>query len=280
MNESTRRRHLRWLLVCAGLFVHGAAAAQTQAPREPYTPTVGQPGKDAVWVPTSAAMVEKMLDLAKVTAQDFVMDLGSGDGRMIIAAAKRGARALGVEYNNDLVELSRKAAAEAGVAERATFAQGDMFGADISKATVLALFLLPEHFAKLLPKFLDLPPGTRIVVNTFGIPDWQPDVIERLEADCDAWCEAKLYIVPAKVGGTWQLAGGSLVLAQTFQQFTGTLTVDGRATPVSSPVLRGDRISFTAGDRQVEGRVSGDRIEGTMTSAGGKEKFTASRTTR
>lgn len=268
------------LAAAFAMLVLSAALARAQTQTEPYKPKVGQPGKDAVWVPTSAAMVEKMLDLSKVTAKDFVMDLGSGDGRMVIAAARRGTRALGVEYNEDLVQLSKKAATEAGVGDRATFVQGDMFAADISKATVLALFLLPEHFAKLLPKFLDLPPGTRIVVNTFGIPDWQPDVVERLEADCDAWCEAKLYIVPAKVSGTWQLAGGSLVLQQTFQQISGTLTADGRATPIESPVLRGDRISFTAGGRRYEGRVAGDTMDGAVTTAAGTQKFTATRTPR
>lgn len=275
-------RHSRAILTVV-LFVTYAVAAgpaggQTQT--QPYKPEVGQPGKDAVWVPTSPALVEKMLDVAKVTPQDFVMDLGSGDGRMIIAAAKRGARALGVEYNSDLVELSRKAAVEAGVADRATFVQGDMFAADISKATVLALFLLPEHFTKLLPKFLALRPGSRIVVNTFGIPDWQPDVVERIEDGCDAWCEAKLYIVPARVSGTWQLAGGSLVLQQTFQQVSGTLSAGDRATPLENVTLRADRISFTAGDRRYEGRISGETIEGTLTSAGGQQTFTARRTSR
>jgi SAM-dependent methyltransferase len=222
-------------------------------------------------------MVEKMLDLAQVAPQDFVMDLGSGDGRMVIAAAKRGARALGVEYEQKLVELSRKAAEADGVTERATFVQGDMFTADISKATVLALFLLPEHFRKLTPKFLDLPPGSRIVVNTFGIPDWEPDVVQRLESGCEAWCDAKLYVVPARVGGTWQLAGGSLVLQQTFQQVSGTLSTGGRSTPLESAILRGDQISFSVGDQRYAGRVSGDSMEGTVTSAAGTQKFKASR---
>lgn len=253
----------------------GSAAAQTQA--EPYKPTVGQPGKDAVWVPTSEAMVEKMLDLARVTPRDFVMDLGSGDGRMIIAAAKRGARALGVEYDENLVAVSKRTAAAEGVAQRAAFVQGDMFAADISKATVLALFLLPEHFAKLLPKFLALPPGTRIVVNTFGIPDWEPDAVEHLETGCDAWCEAKLYLVPARVAGTWRLGSGSLTLEQTFQRLSGTLTAGERAIPIQNGKLAGDRISFSAADRTYEGRVSGDAIEGTVTSAAGTGPFRARR---
>jgi phospholipid N-methyltransferase len=160
-----------------------------------FTPTVGQEGKDVVWVPTSPALVEKMLDLAKVTANDFVIDLGSGDGRMVVAAAKRGARALGVEYNPKMVNLARQHAREAGVADRATFIEGDMYEADISKATVLALFLLPDNLKRLEAKFSALPSGTRIVVNTFGIPGWNPEVTETVTADCTTWCTAMLYVV-------------------------------------------------------------------------------------
>jgi ubiquinone/menaquinone biosynthesis C-methylase UbiE len=167
------------------------------AGQQDFKPESGQPGKDVVWVPTSPALVEKMLDLAKVTKDDFVMDLGSGDGRMVIAAAKRGARALGVEYNPDMVKLSRKLAQEAGVADRATFVEGDMYEADISKATVLALFLLPENLRRLEPKFRALRPGTRIVVNTFGIPEWQADATDVIGEDCTSWCTAMLYRVPA-----------------------------------------------------------------------------------
>lgn len=173
-----------------------AASAQ-----EGYKPRVGQEGKDSVWVPTSPELVEKMLDMAKVTKDDYVIDLGSGDGRMVIAAAKRGARALGVEYNADMVKLSQQAAKEAGVADRATFVQGDMFEADISKATVLALFLLPDNLRRLEPKFRALRPGTRIVVNSFGIPDWTPDETETLTENCTNWCTAMLYRIPPKVGG-------------------------------------------------------------------------------
>lgn len=168
-------------------------------PQQGYEPKVGQPGKDSVWVPTSEALVEKMLDMANVTADDVVMDLGSGDGRMVIAAAKRGARAIGVEFNPEMVKLSRQRAIEAGVADRATFVEGDMFAADISKATVLALFLLPENLERLEPKFRALQPGTRIVVNTFGVPNWKPEATETLTGDCQSWCTAMLYRVPPRV---------------------------------------------------------------------------------
>jgi SAM-dependent methyltransferase len=184
--------------VLTALFVAalaGPAAAQTTT--EPFTPQVGQAGKDVVWVPTSEALVEKMLDMAKVTSDDFVMDLGSGDGRMVIAAAKRGARALGVEFNPEMVALARRLAAEAGVGDKATFVQGDMFEADLSKATVLALFLLPSNLGRLEPKFRALAPGTRIVVNTFGIPEWKAEASEQLDdASCSNWCTAMLYRLP------------------------------------------------------------------------------------
>ena len=184
---------MRIVLLLLGLSTLLPAAAQ-----QGFKPTVGQPGKDAVWVPTSPELIEKMLDMAKVTADDFVIDLGSGDGRMVIAAAKRGARALGVEFNPELVKLSQQRASEAGVAERATFVEGDMFEADISKATVLALFLMPENLRRLEPKFLALPAGTRIVVNTFGIPDWKPEATETIGENCTSWCTAILYRVPAR----------------------------------------------------------------------------------
>ena len=187
------------LLLSLGAFGLGATPARAQEAQEPFAPTIGQEGKDVVWVPTPQGLVEKMLDMAKVTPEDYVVDLGSGDGRNVIAAARRGARSLGVEYNPDMVELSRQSAASAGVGDKATFVQGDMYEADISKATVLALFLLPHNLEKLRSKFADLPPGTRIVVNTFAIPGWTADETQRIEGDCMSWCTALLYIVPAKM---------------------------------------------------------------------------------
>jgi SAM-dependent methyltransferase len=168
------------------------AAVPAQAQPGPY---VGQPGKDVVWVPTPPVLVEKMLDMAKVTPQDYVIDLGSGDGRNIIAAAKRGARALGVEYDRELLALARKNALEAGVAERARFVEGDMFEADISSATVLALFLLPDNLQRLKPKFAGLRPGTRIVTNGFPIDGWEAKEVDKVEGDCGSWCTAYLYVV-------------------------------------------------------------------------------------
>ncbi len=240
----------------------GTPAAQAPAPQPPYTPTVGQPGKDAVWVPTSAAMVEKMLDMAKVTPNDFVIDLGSGDGRTIIAAGKRGVPGLGVEFNPDLVELSTRAAVAAGVGDKASFIQGDMYAADISKATVLALFLLPSNLEKLAPKFLNLAPGARIVANTFWIDGWEADETQTMADDCDNWCTSKLFIVPGKVEGKWRVGKGELALTQKFQMVSGTFTsAEGTTSPVNGK-LRGDRLSLTVGQTDYEARVNGDTMEG------------------
>ena len=199
---SSARLGRRSLLTLALAFALGTAASAQQQAR-PFEPQVGQPGKDVVWVPTPPEMVERMLDLAEVTPQDFVIDLGSGDGRNVIGAARRGAQALGVEYNPDMVELSRRLASEAGVADKAQFVQGDMFEADISKASVMALFLLPVNMNRLAPKFFNLAPGSRIVANTFGIEGWEPDERTTLPAssECESWCEALLWIVPAKSPG-------------------------------------------------------------------------------
>src|SRR5918996_245153 len=208
-------------IICTGplavliTFLSVSAYAQATQPK-PYEPQVGQAGKDVVWVPTPEVLVEKMLDMAKVTPNDYVMDLGSGDGRNIIAAAKRGAIAVGVEYNADMVEVSRREAAAQGVGDKATFMQGDMYEADISKATVLALFLLPHNMTKLTPKFLDLKPGTRIVGNTFAPEGWTADASETVGGECVSWCTSLLWIVPARVEGTWKLPTGEVTLKQEF----------------------------------------------------------------
>ena len=233
-----------------------------------YQPVPGMPGKDVVWIPTPENTVEKMLDMARVTPRDFVIDLGSGDGRNVIAAARRGARALGVEYNPDLVALSKRAAAAAGVSDKASFVQGDMFEADISKASVLLLFLLPQHLEKLAPRFLALRPGTRIVSNTYGMGGgWEPDEIARGEP-CLSWCVALLYVVPARVAGAWRLDdGGTLLLEQSYQSVTGTLERYGIALPVENGRLNGEEIRFTVNRVDYAGRVRGDAMQGTTTGA-------------
>jgi precorrin-6B methylase 2 len=258
-----------------------AQAPQTQAPQappaqqKPYEPTVGQAGKDVVWVPTPETLVEKMLDMAKVTPKDIVIDLGSGDGRTVIAAAKRGARAMGIEYNPDMVELSKRNAAAAGVTDKATFVKADIFESDFSKATVITMFLLPSLNLQLRPKILDLTPGTRIVSNSFTMENWQDDDTVTLAQDCTSWCTAHFWIVPAKVGGTWQLPSGALTLAQEFQMVTGTLG----SAPITGGRLRGSEITFTVGDAVYTGRVNGDSMQGTIKGGSGG-KWSATRATR
>jgi SAM-dependent methyltransferase len=226
---------------------------------ESFQPVPGQPGKDVVWVPTPYPLIEKMLDMARVTAQDYVIDLGSGDGRNVIMAAKRGARALGIEYNGDMVQLSRRNAAKEGVADRARFVEGDMFEADISQATVLALFLLPDNLRRLTPKFLNqLKPGTRLVMNGFPIPEWTPDATETASGECGNWCTSHLYYAPAKVAGTWRLPQGILRFEQSFQMLSGTLN----KVPITNGRLKGSEISFTVGDLQYVGRVNGNVMSG------------------
>jgi hypothetical protein len=243
-------------LAAAGAFAQGA-----QAQDKPFEPVSGQPGKDVVWVPTPQALVEKMLDMAKLTPQDFHMDLGSGDGRTVITAAKRGARSEGIEYNPDMVALSERNAKAAGVSGRATFRKADLFETDFSKAQVITLFLLPTINERLRPQILNMTPGTRIVSNTFTMGDWAPDQTETIGGDCVSWCTAHLWLVPAKVEGTWEVPGrGALTLYQTYQMVSGSLG----SAQVSQGRLRGDEITFTVGGTTYTGRVDGNTIRGTV----------------
>ena len=251
-----------FVLFCFVSFSGSAVAAEATEAEKPWEPVVGQEGRDVVWVPTPLVLVEKMLDMAKVTPQDFVMDLGSGDGRNVIAAAKRGARALGVEFNPKMVALSQQSAAKEGVADKARFVEGDMYEADISQATVMALFLLTENLNKLVPKFLGLRPGARIVINGFGIDGWDPDETSRAEGDCGSWCTAHLFYVPANVAGTWRLPQGELKLEQNFQKLSGTLAAGNAAVAITNGRMRGELISFTAGGIRYSGRVQGDSMRG------------------
>src|SRR5262245_38289708 len=197
--------------------------AQAQpAPAKEFEPRVGQEGKDVVWVPSPQAVVDKMLDMAKVTPKDYVIDLGSGDGRTVITAAKRGSKALGIEYNPDMVELSKRNAAKEGVSDKASFVKADLFESDFSQAQVITMFLLPSINMKLRPKILDLKSGTRIVSNSFDMEDWKADETATASG-CDHWCTAHLWIVPAKVSGTWKLSQGELNLKRTFKLIADTL---------------------------------------------------------
>jgi SAM-dependent methyltransferase len=255
-----------------------AAAAFGQTPQgKPFEPQVGQAGKDVVWVPTPQSLVDKMLDIAKTTPQDYVIDLGSGDGRTVITAAKRGARAMGVEYNPDMVDLSTRNAAKEGVTARAKFVKADLFETDFSQATVITMFLLPDINLKLRPKILDLKPGTRIVSNTFTMDDWKADETASVTDGCTSWCTALLWIVPAKVAGTWRTPQGELRLTQTFQELAGTLVSGGNSIAITDGKMLGDQISFTAGTAQYTGRVAGNSITGTMKSGTSSGNWTATR---
>jgi len=257
---STRRAIFSLMMVFT--LVAGAAFAQGTG-QKPFEPQVGQAGKDVVWVPTPQAVVDKMLDMAKVTKTDVVMDLGSGDGRTVITAAKRGARGIGIEYNPDMVKLSQDNAAAAGVSDRATFTKADLFETDLSKADVITMFLLPSINLKLRPKILDLKPGTRVASNTFTMEDWQADETSTITDGCSSsWCTALFWVVPAKVAGTWNMPQGALTLTQNFQMLSGTLgnqAIEGR--------LRGNEMTFTAGTTKYSGVVNGNTIKGSSWTA-------------
>jgi precorrin-6B methylase 2 len=246
--------------VLALALISAPAFAQTTAPA--YAPEVGQAGKDVVWVPTPQVLVDKMLDMAKLTPKDFLMDLGSGDGRTVITAAKRGARAVGIEYNPEMVELSKRNAMRAGVGDKAAFMKADLFETDLSKASVITMFLLPDINLKLRPKLLSLKPGTRIVSNSFTMGEWKADEIARLSSDqgcTDSWCTALLWIVPAKVAGTYTVPQGELTLKQDFQVLSGTLKTPERIVPLEG-VVRGDAVQFTAGGRDYRGVLKGKNL--------------------
>jgi SAM-dependent methyltransferase len=267
----------RPLLAVALVFFTGGVLAQAQPAAEQYHPEVGQDGKDVVWVPTPQTLVDKMLDMAKVTPADYVIDLGSGDGRTVITAAKRGARALGIEYNPDMVELSRRNAAKEGMGGKARFVKADLFESDFSQATVITMFLLPEINITLRPKILDLKPGTRIVSNSFNMGEWEADQTVSAPERCESYCRAYLWIVPAKVQGTWKFQGGELKLGQTFQMLSGTLKNGDRLGPISGGRMNGEEISFTAGGERYTGRVNGNTITGTIASGTRRTNWTATR---
>jgi hypothetical protein len=266
MNSQTLSKLLSASCVAMMMTLSPALAQDKQ---KPFEPEYGQQGKDVVWVPTAQALVDRMLDMGKVTPKDFLMDLGSGDGRTVITAAKRGVRAQGVEFNADMVALSRRNAPAAGVADKATFVQGDIFKTDFSKATVITLFLLPDLNVRLRPQLLNMAPGTRVVSNSFDMGDWTPDQEVSATTECSSYCRAMLWIIPAKVAGTWQTPQGDLTLSQTYQMLTGSL----KGAPIANGKMRGDEISFTVGSNTYRGRVTGNRIEGT-TSDGGKWQAT------
>jgi precorrin-6B methylase 2 len=275
MRASSYLRRSFVLLFALVLAAGGAGFAQQ--PQQTFKPEVGQHGKDVVWVPTPQTLVDKMLDMAKVTPEDVLMDLGSGDGITVITAAKRGTRAMGIEYNPDMVELSTVNAEKAGVSDKATFLKADLFETDFSEATVITMFLLPQINMKLRPKLLELKPGTRIVSNSFTMEDWVADETATVTDGCQTWCTALLWIVPAKVEGRWQTAAGDLTLVQTFQQVAGTLQAGGTSAAITDGRLAGAELSMTIDRAQYAGRVNGNSIEGTVTKEGKTVPWKATR---
>jgi SAM-dependent methyltransferase len=273
-------RHAAVALALAALAASGATQAQK---KDDFVPQVGQAGKDVIWVPTPEDLVERMLRMAQTTPNDFVIDLGSGDGRIAIAAAKKfGARSMGIEYNPDMVELSTRNASKEGVAGKVRFAKADIFETDFSQATVITMYLLPGLNLKLRPKLLDMKPGTRIVSHQFSMDDWQPDEIDNIDGR-----RAYFWLVPAKVQGTWRLQSGAegfdLTLDQRYQLLEGNVKIGPVNAGLRDAKLHGDQITFTFVDgsgvrRDFTGRVSGNSMEGTVKPENGPEaRWTAAK---
>ena len=271
----------RRLLACAVLIgIVAPAYGQTRADCErAYTPQRAQEGKDVIWEPIEDSMVGRMLEMAGVTAADKVYDLGSGDGKIVIAAAKRfGATGVGIEYDAGLVLHSRCLAHAEGVADRVTFIQADIFGSDFSDATVVTLYLTPNVLKRLLPSLLALAPGTRIASYSFEFADWEPDA----EIDSFGDGSAFLWIVPANAAGAWTFrkTNGTeafeVKLEQTHQKLAG---LAGRSHVVGS--LRGDEFTFGfmqgADKVRVDGVVEADRIVATVVRGASSAKYVATR---
>jgi len=290
-----------FLIGCTAVAAQGAAqdaaqgAAQNAAPvaiqnaaqgAAPYEPKRGQPGKDVVWIPTPDALVTRMLKLAQVSSKDFVVDLGAGDGKIVIAAAKDfGARGLGLEYDPKLVDHAQRNAREAGVTALAEFRQADIFATDFSKADVVTMYLLPDLNLKLRPTLMAMKPGTRLVSHQFTMGNWRPDET--------SWVQnrpAYLWIVPANAGGSWTAswpegtgtAAGQLSLEQAFQELRGAIEFGPIRTSLRKPRLQGSRLEFAFTDaggvlREVEAVVAGDRMQGSLAGPHGRVAFAASR---
>lgn len=262
------------LIICLLFVIPGALHCQENVRK--FVPVEGQEGKNVPWIPTPQILVDKMLDMAAITPSDYLIDLGSGDGRLVITSAKRGTRATGIEYNADFVSLAKDNAIKAGVASMVQFIKADVFEYDFSKATVITMFLLPELNMKLRPKLLNMKPGTRILTNTFTMQDWKADETVSTNRPDDRWNKAYMWIVPAKVKGEWTMQNGDkLVLDQKFQMLSGSVTENGNAVKISSGKMRGNEINFTAGNRTFKGTVQGDKIEGSCVSGNKTTRWAA-----
>ncbi|HEY5896473.1 MAG TPA: methyltransferase domain-containing protein [Burkholderiales bacterium] len=263
----------RAVLLVAALFVSFTASAQK------FEPQVGQAGKDVIWVPTPDEVVDRMLTMAQVGPNDIHFDLGAGDGKIAIAAAKRGARATGIEYNPDMVKYANEKAQQAGVAGvgagKATIRQADIFQTDFTSATVVTLYLLPALNMKLRPTILQMRPGTRVVSHSFTMEDWEADEISSMDGR-----RAYFWIVPAQVGGSWALDAGSqkaeLTLEQSFQKINGSVAFGQVHAGLREPRLRGAQINFVYVDqggvrREFQGQVSGRQMQGSFRDDKGQE---------
>ncbi|PLC51792.1 SAM-dependent methyltransferase [Pollutimonas subterranea] len=265
----TLRKCLTVAALCM-VALHQHVPAQTAtADSSTFTPKVGQSGKDVIWVPTSQALVDQMLNAAKLTSSDYLVDLGSGDGRTVITAAKRGAKARGIEYDPNMVALSKRTAKLEGVDDKATFEHADIFETDFSDATVLTLFLLPDLNIKLRPTILNMKPGTRVLSNSFTMGDWEPDDTIDVKEGCTHFCTAYKWIVPAKVSGAWRLDDKELVLDQSYQTVEGTLRNGSDTQQIRDGRLNGTQLVFKAGDATYSGQVNGNTISGTINGVNG-----------
>ncbi len=258
----------------ASLSVATSFAQATGSPKigdEKYKPSVGQSGKDVIWVPTNDAVADAMLKMANVKPGDLVYDLGSGDGKIAIAAAKNfGATAVGIEYNKDMAELATRNAARAGVSDKVKIINGDIFVEDFSKATVLTMYLLPDLNLKLRPTILKMAPGTRVVTNSFHMGDWEADALIG-----NGYTQGYYWVVPGNAAGKWTIKGieGSksavLDLSQRYQRVGGTLSIDGKAQPILGSSLVGNRLKFSFIDmsgqsRNVDVTLKGNAFAGNV----------------
>ena len=272
--KSTRLLRRSWIVLSMSIVTLSLfPLAYTQ--NNSFEPQHGQEGKDVIWVPTPQELVDEMLELAKVTKDDYLMDLGSGDGRLVITAAKIGANAIGIEYNEDMVEPSKRNAEKEGVSDKASFVKADLFESDFSKATVITLFLMTDLNLKLRPKLLDLKPGTRIVSNTFKMGDWEADETVDIGGNCYSWCYALLWIVPAKVKGKWKTQEGELILDQNYQIVSGSLKNGDNSNEITNGRLNGDQITFNVNDSKYTGAVSENTINGTFATGKNIRKWSA-----
>lgn len=272
---------MHWIRPALAALVALAIAVPAAAQKgKEYEPHVGQAGKDVIWVPTPDEVVERMLRMAQVTPNDYVVDLGAGDGKIAIAAAKNfGARSMGIEYNPEMARHAQRNAERAGVAGRARIVQGDIFVSDFTQATVVTMYLLPALNLKLRPQILAMRPGTRVVSHSFSMDDWEPDETSSLDGR-----RAYFWVVPANVAGAWtlELQGGGvaekfeLTLEQRFQKLEGTAGLGPVLAGLREPRLRGFVIGFAYVDnagvrRELSGRVSGARMEGSFRADNGTE---------